>query len=37
MHVTFGVNSLSHLIGRRRYIIPDQSRNNWLLALLTMG
>jgi stearoyl-CoA desaturase (delta-9 desaturase) len=36
-HVTFSINSLSHLIGRRPYITGDQSRNNWLLALLTMG
>jgi stearoyl-CoA desaturase (Delta-9 desaturase) len=36
-HVTFSVNSLAHLVGRRRYITGDQSRNNWLLALLTMG
>ena len=36
-HVTFSVNSLSHLIGRRPYITGDQSRNNWLVALLTMG
>jgi stearoyl-CoA desaturase (delta-9 desaturase) len=36
-HVTFSINSLAHLIGRRRYVTPDQSRNNWLLALLTMG
>jgi stearoyl-CoA desaturase (delta-9 desaturase) len=36
-HVTFSVNSLSHLIGRRPYITRDKSRNNWLLALLTMG
>jgi stearoyl-CoA desaturase (Delta-9 desaturase) len=36
-HVTFSINSLSHLIGRRSYITGDQSRNNWVLALLTMG
>jgi stearoyl-CoA desaturase (delta-9 desaturase) len=36
-HVTFSVNSLSHLIGRRPYITGDQSGNHWLLALLTMG
>jgi stearoyl-CoA desaturase (Delta-9 desaturase) len=36
-HVTFSINSLSHIIGRRPYITGDQSRNNWLLALLTMG
>jgi stearoyl-CoA desaturase (delta-9 desaturase) len=36
-HVTFSVNSLSHLVGRQPYITGDQSRNNWVLALLTMG
>jgi stearoyl-CoA desaturase (Delta-9 desaturase) len=36
-HVTFSINSLSHIVGRRPYITGDQSRNNWLLALLTMG
>jgi stearoyl-CoA desaturase (delta-9 desaturase) len=36
-HVTFSINSFSHIIGRRPYITGDQSRNNWLLALLTMG
>ena len=36
-HVIFSVNSFCHLVGRRRYITGDQSRNNWLLALLTMG
>jgi stearoyl-CoA desaturase (Delta-9 desaturase) len=36
-HVTFSVNSLSHLIGRQRYLTGDQSRNNWIIALLTMG
>lgn len=36
-HATFTINSLSHLIGRRPYITGDDSRNNWLLALLTMG
>ncbi len=36
-HVTFCVNSLAHVVGRQRYVTGDQSRNNWLLALLTMG
>jgi stearoyl-CoA desaturase (Delta-9 desaturase) len=36
-HVTFSVNSLSHLVGRQQYITGDQSRNNWVIALLTMG
>lgn len=36
-HATFSINSLAHLLGRRRYVTGDQSRNNWVLALLTMG
>src|SRR5688500_2225677 len=37
-HGTFTVNSLNHVIGRRRYPTPDESRNNWFLALfVTMG
>ena len=36
-HSTFTINSLSHLFGRRRFPTPDTSRNNVLLALLTMG
>lgn len=35
--MTFSVNSLAHVFGRQRYVTGDQSRNNWLLALLTMG
>lgn len=36
-HGTFTINSLSHRIGRRRFDTPDHSRNNWFLALITMG
>jgi len=36
-HDTFTINSLSHLFGSRRYETTDTSRNNWLLALLTLG
>ncbi len=36
-HSTFLVNSIAHLWGTRRYQTGDDSRNNWLLALLTMG
>jgi stearoyl-CoA desaturase (delta-9 desaturase) len=36
-HGTFTINSLSHLFGSRRYETPDTSRNNALLALITMG
>ena len=36
-HATATINSLDHMIGKRRYNTPDTSRNNWLLALLTFG
>lgn len=36
-HDTFTINSLSHLFGTRRYETEDTSKNNWLLALLTLG
>lgn len=36
-HATATINSLDHLIGRRRYNTPDHSRNNWFLALITLG
>lgn len=36
-HGTFCINSLTHVIGKRRYNTSDDSRNHWLLALLTMG
>src|SRR5580765_7073961 len=36
-HGTFTINSLSHLWGGRRYATTDDSRNNLVLALITMG
>ena len=36
-HVTYMINSLAHVFGRQRYRTHDDSRNNWLLALLTLG
>jgi stearoyl-CoA desaturase (delta-9 desaturase) len=36
-HCTFSINSLAHLFGTRRFDTPDQSRNNWWLALITFG
>jgi stearoyl-CoA desaturase (Delta-9 desaturase) len=36
-HGTFTINSLSHMFGSRRYAIADNSRNNGLLAAITMG
>lgn len=36
-HGTFTINSLSHLWGGRRYATSDDSRNNPVLALITLG
>jgi stearoyl-CoA desaturase (delta-9 desaturase) len=36
-HVTFLVNSATHLIGSRRYETKDDSRNSLVIALLTFG
>jgi stearoyl-CoA desaturase (Delta-9 desaturase) len=36
-HGTFTINSLSHLWGGRRYATDDDSRNNFVLAAITMG
>jgi stearoyl-CoA desaturase (delta-9 desaturase) len=36
-HGTFCINSLAHVRGSKRYVTGDDSRNNWLLALFTMG
>lgn len=36
-HATFTINSLSHIYGIQRYDTGDYSRNNWMLALLTLG
>lgn len=36
-HGTFTINSLSHWWGRRRYATTDDSKNNFVLAIVTMG
>ena len=36
-HVTYCVNSVAHKVGTRPYKTTDDSRNNWLVALLTFG
>jgi stearoyl-CoA desaturase (delta-9 desaturase) len=36
-HGTFTINSLSHMFGSRRYATDDDSRNNVVLALVTLG
>ncbi len=37
LHATWLVNSASHCWGYRNYETRDDSRNNWLVALLTYG
>lgn len=37
LHVTWAVNSLSHMWGYRNYETRDNSRNNWLVGLLAYG
>lgn len=37
IHATLTINSLAHRFGSRRFATPDQSRNNFWLALLTLG
>ncbi len=36
-HATFFVNSLAHVWGSQRYRTDDTSRNNFLIALVTLG
>ena len=36
-HATCTINSLDHMFGTRRFDTPDTSRNNALLALITLG
>lgn len=36
-HITWSVNSLSHLFGYQNYATGEKSRNNWFVAILTSG
>jgi stearoyl-CoA desaturase (delta-9 desaturase) len=36
-HATSSINSLAHLLGKRRYETGDNSRNSLILALITLG
>ena len=36
-HATFSVNSICHMFGRRDFRSRDESRNNWLVAMLVFG
>ncbi len=37
LHVTWAVNSATHMWGTRRFATRDDSRNNWWVALLSGG
>ena len=37
LHATVTINSFDHMYGSRRYNTPDTSRNNALLAVITLG
>ena len=36
-HVTFSINSICHFWGRRNFQSADESRNVWLLSLISFG
>jgi stearoyl-CoA desaturase (delta-9 desaturase) len=36
-HATFSVNSICHMFGTRDYRSRDESRNNWIVAMLVFG
>jgi fatty-acid desaturase len=36
-HITWSVNSLTHMFGYRNYDTDEESRNNWFVAVLTSG
>jgi stearoyl-CoA desaturase (delta-9 desaturase) len=36
-HGSFAINSFAHRFGRQRYVTGDESRNSWILAILTTG
>jgi stearoyl-CoA desaturase (delta-9 desaturase) len=36
-HITWSVNSLTHMWGYRNYTTSDDSRNNWFVALISNG
>jgi stearoyl-CoA desaturase (Delta-9 desaturase) len=36
-HAPFSVNSVAHKFGRRRFAVKDESRNNYFVALITLG
>jgi stearoyl-CoA desaturase (delta-9 desaturase) len=37
MHAAWSINSMTHWWGYRNHEVPDDSRNNWILAMLVFG
>jgi len=36
-HATWSVNSICHMYGRRPFAIEDESRDNWIVAIVALG
>jgi stearoyl-CoA desaturase (delta-9 desaturase) len=36
-HATWSVNSICHMYGSRPFVTDDESRNNWAVALVSLG
>jgi len=36
-HVTWGVNSICHIFGKKNYNVKDNSRDNFILGVLALG
>ena len=36
-HITWSVNSLTHMFGYRNYETGEESRNNWFVAIIASG
>jgi stearoyl-CoA desaturase (Delta-9 desaturase) len=36
-HATWSVNSICHMYGRKPFAIKDESRDNWMVALVSLG
>jgi len=36
-HITWSVNSLTHMFGYRNYDTDEESRNNWFVAIISSG
>ena len=37
LHGTLAINSMAHVWGKKRYVTSDESRNSFLLSLITLG